>query len=194
MISSAIICLNEQDLIEQAIKECGWTDEIIIVDGGSVDNTLEIINKMKEADDRIKVYRSPFRGHFGDQKNLALSLCSHRWIFLLDADETLEEGLVEELKSIDVKSNRFDAVQIPRINYVDEKRTQVYPDYQYRFFRNFCRWIYPIHEELIGYRTLYTAEHYLRHYKTSIRYDSQQVFYDDIKSRLASKFRSPHEE
>jgi glycosyltransferase involved in cell wall biosynthesis len=195
MISGVVICLNEQELIEQCIRQLWWVNEIIVIDGGSDDNTINKLNSLKTIISiPLKVFRFPFTGHFGDQKNLGISMTSHEWVFVLDADETLEPNLIDELKSIAIPYNIYDAVAIPRKNYIDGVETPVYPDLQFRFFRAFCRFIYPIHEELIGFRKLYTAKNHLLHYKSSDRYNNQQEHYIKIAEQIYYKFRQPGED
>lgn len=195
MISTAIICLNEVDLIEKCISEVMWTNEIVVVDGGSMDGTMEKLKEMSEKEPKIRLFRVPFKGHFGDQKNIAISLCKFDWVFVFDADEQMEDGLKEELTLIAYNEVPIcDAVRIPRKNYIDGMDTGHYPDYQYRFFRKFCRYVYPVHEELAGFRKLQDAKFHLLHYKGKERYERQQLLYDRYIKENKSDFRSPGEE
>ena len=193
MISAAIICLNEEKLIARCIYNVMWADEVVIIDGGSLDRTKDIIRDSFFNDKKVRWYNNTFRRHFGDQKNLAISMCKGDWIFVLDADETIEDGLVEELKSIATEKNEYDAVNIPRKNFIDGMITDAYPDYQSRFFRNFCRYIYPVHEELVGWRKTCYTEHHILHYKSNDRFNDQQRYYRKIISEMGNKFRRPHE-
>lgn len=92
-ISVYIICQNEQKHIERTLKAVQDFDEIIIVDSGSTDNTLEIAKKYTD-----KVFYKKWEGE-GVQKAHALSLCSNEWVLNLDADEEVEEELKKELIS-----------------------------------------------------------------------------------------------
>jgi len=192
MISAAVICQNEEMYIAKCLNQLWWVDEIVVVDGGSRDNTIPILRKMKTSMN-LKIFQNLFKDHFGDQKNLAISLTTGDWVMVFDVDEEIELDLVEELKTIAIRDNIYDAVAIPRKNYLDDEPTNVYPDYQYRFFRSYCRYIYPVHEELVGYRNLYTATNHLLHYKTGDRYAFQQNFYERVKL-IKNRMRLPHEE
>ena len=193
MISVAMIVLNEEQLIARCIKALSWADEIVIVDGGSSDKTVDIIKKLKSLYE-VRLYQKAFTGHFGDQKNFAISLTSGDWIFIVDADEIMEPGLISELKSIAVDNNMYDAVAIPRKNFINGIQTTAYPDYQFRFFRAFCRYIYPVHEELIGHRSLYFAKHHIIHHKTNEKQKMQNDYYGHNRKTLTRFYRERHEE
>ncbi len=49
------------------------------------------------------------------------------------------------------KDSFFDCFGIARRNYIDGVQTEVYPDYQYRLFRNYCRYQNPVHEEIVNF-------------------------------------------
>src|SRR3972149_7586889 len=101
-ISGVLICQDEIKNILNLIKNIyDYVAEIIILDGGSVDNTLETIKLYKHENDtksKIKIFQSRFNGNFGDQKNLALSKVSYPWVLNLDADETLQQEALDNLK------------------------------------------------------------------------------------------------
>ena len=174
MISSVAIVQNEEKLVRSCVKILDWTDDIVVLDGGSVDRTVEILKSIENP--KLRVIKNKFKGHFGDQKNTAISQTKGDWVFVLDADETIEKGLIEELKEA-AKSKKYDVVYIPRKNYIDGELTEAYPDYQLRFFRAYCRYIYSVHEELVGWKRSYIAKKHILHYKTNERQESQNVFY-----------------
>ena len=68
-----------------------WCDEIVIVDSGSTDRTLEIC---REYTDRIVFH--PWEG-FVKQKGFALSCCTGDWVLNLDADEEVSPELAAEI-------------------------------------------------------------------------------------------------
>jgi glycosyltransferase involved in cell wall biosynthesis len=69
-----------------------WCDEIIIVDSGSTDNTLEVCRKFG-----CSIYHRKFEG-YGMQKQFAVSLAKNKWVLCLDADEVLSNELVDEIR------------------------------------------------------------------------------------------------
>ena len=86
-VSVTIITLNESAHIAAAIDSAAWADDVVVVDAGSIDDTVAIA--------RSKGARVSARDWTGyvDQKNHAASLASHDWIFSLDADERITPAL-----------------------------------------------------------------------------------------------------
>ena len=108
-VSAVLITLNEEKIIEKTLKALDWCDEIVVVDSGSTDSTLEICRRY-----RCKVFHRDFDG-YGPQKRFAIAQASNEWIFALDADEVLSAELRQEL--IDLFSGATPTVQgfyIPR--------------------------------------------------------------------------------
>lgn len=93
-ISAFIVCKNEAASIERCLASLSWCDEIVVVDSGSTDATLEICRRH---DARI-AYRE-WTGYV-EQKSHALSLCTQPWILNLDADEEVSPELRDEILSM----------------------------------------------------------------------------------------------
>lgn len=92
-ISVLIITKDEEDVIEDCIKSVkDFAAEIIVIDGGSTDNTIKLAEKLG-----AKVIKNPFK-NFSDQRNLALSAAHNDWIFYIDSDERATEKFIFELK------------------------------------------------------------------------------------------------
>lgn len=92
-ISVFIVCCNEARQIRRALESVRFCDEIIVVDSGSTDSTLEIAKEFTS-----KIYHRDWTGHV-DQKTYALSLCNFEWVLNIDSDEVVTEGLQSEIKS-----------------------------------------------------------------------------------------------
>ena len=90
-ISAVIITLNEEHDIESALKSVDWCDEIIVVNSGSRDRTVEICRKYN-----CRVYHKDFQG-FGEQKQFAIEQASNLWILSIDADEIITTELNTEI-------------------------------------------------------------------------------------------------
>jgi len=91
-ISVAIICKNEESRIRQCLESVRWADEIVVVDSGSTDKTLDVV---AEYTDNIFV-NSVWPG-FGLQKKLAVDKTSNDWVLALDSDEVVSEELRDEI-------------------------------------------------------------------------------------------------
>ena len=104
-ISGTIITLNNEKLITDCImslkKVC---NEIIVLDSLSCDKTTEIAKELG-----AKVYLQDFLGD-GPQKKLASSYASNDWVFSLDADERLENDLIEFINSLKLETSNYSAL------------------------------------------------------------------------------------
>jgi glycosyltransferase involved in cell wall biosynthesis len=113
-ISTTIITKNEEDNIGACIESVLWTDEIIILDCGSTDNTKNICKKYAP---KVKFYETDWPG-FGKQKNRALKLATSDWILSIDADERVTSELRDEiLQTLAHDTSIYTAYQMPRQNY-----------------------------------------------------------------------------
>ena len=108
-ISATIITLNEQGNIARAIESLRCCDEVIVVDSGSQDRTIEIAAKLG-----ARIVETNWMG-YAAQKNFAAEQASHDWILSLDADEALSEALEAELWQLKKSGPRFDAYTFPRM-------------------------------------------------------------------------------
>jgi glycosyltransferase involved in cell wall biosynthesis len=112
-------------------------DEIVVVDSFSSDCTREFLSSRP----KVRLFQRTFVGHFGDQKNFAISQATGDWVLILDSDEILGDRLREHIPSL-IRSRRRRYYKVPRYwilegppwHYV---RSPVhYPDFQLRLFRN----------------------------------------------------------
>ena len=100
-----IICKNEEKHIKRVLESVKEFTEIIIVDSGSIDNTLEIAKNYTD-----NIYHQEWMG-FAKQKEYARSLCSNEWVLNLDADEELTIELKNEIIST-INENKVDGLNI----------------------------------------------------------------------------------
>lgn len=106
LISVIIIAKNEADNIRNCLESVQWADEIIVLDSGSTDDTVAI---SKEYTD--KVYCTDWKG-YGIQKERALSHASGKWVLNLDADESVDAQLKQEILNA-IHLDEADAYRIP---------------------------------------------------------------------------------
>lgn len=141
-LSVAIAIYNEENNLEACLSSvASMADEIVIVDGGSTDATVEIGRKFTS---RIIKTDNPLLFHINKQK--ALDACTGDWILQLDADEVVTSQLREEILTIispklqTLNSKHFyDGYYISRKNYFwghCMKKGGQYPDYVIRLVRN----------------------------------------------------------
>ncbi len=95
-VSVYIICLNEADTIGRCLESCKDFAQIIVVDSGSTDGTLEIIEAHRRRGLPITLLHQDWLG-FSAQKQFALEQCTSEWCLNLDGDEELTPALVGEI-------------------------------------------------------------------------------------------------
>lgn len=110
MISVVIISKNEAHDIRDCLDSVTWADEIIVLDSGSSDNTINIAREFTS-----HVYSSTDWQGFGIQKNRALAYASKDWVLSLDADERVSNLLKEEILQV-LKSPQSDIYFMPRLS------------------------------------------------------------------------------
>ncbi len=130
-ISATIITYNEERNLPRAIESLRCADEILVVDSGSTDRTVEIAEKLG-----ARVMESPWPG-YAKQKNLAAENAAHDWILSLDADESLSESLEGEIWRLKKNGPEFDAYTMPRMaQYLGRwiRHSGWYPDRKVRLY------------------------------------------------------------
>ncbi len=138
-LSLCIATYNEEKNIHYPMDSVyDIVDEIIIVDGGSEDKTVEIV---RSYGDKVKVIQSDNPAMFHKNKEKAILAAKGEWILQLDADEALSRELKKELVETISASQKGNAVAywVPRKNFFLtrflEKGGQ-YPDYTVRLYKN----------------------------------------------------------
>ena len=93
-LSVVIITKNEERNIERCLRSVRWADEIVILDSGSVDRTVEICRAY-----HCTIIQTPWLG-FGRTKQKAIEAASNDWVLSLDADEEVTEALGKSVQTI----------------------------------------------------------------------------------------------
>lgn len=163
MLSICLITKNEEANIRECLESVRFADEIILVDSGSTDQTVEIAKKIG-----AKTFFHPFR-QFAEQKNKAISLASGDWIFLIDADERVSEALGTEIQKI--ASRKPEAVyQVSRRTYFLQKPLRfsgARNDAPIRLFpRGQAHYEQPVHEQIVTSLPTCKLKEPLEHFTT----------------------------
>lgn len=139
-ISVTILVKNAQGTLKECLESVRDFDEIILLDNGSTDKTLQIAREFGKSYKNLRIEQSAFIG-FGALKNLCVSFAKNEWILSLDSDEVLESDALREINALNLEPNQICA--IPRKNlYRGEwiKACGWYPDFVWRIFnKNFTR-------------------------------------------------------
>src|SRR3989338_100074 len=103
-LSLCVATFNEESNIHYPLDSAyDFVDEVIIVDGGSTDKTVE---KAKSYGPKVKIFVESNPAMFHINKQKAIERAKGEWILQLDADESLSPGLKEEIRQL-VKNSEF---------------------------------------------------------------------------------------
>lgn len=177
-ITATIITLNEERKIARSIESLRCCDEIVVVDSGSNDRTVELASNLG-----ARVIESPWHG-YATQKNYAADQATNDWILSLDADEALSESLEGEIWTLKKRGPTCDAYTMPRLaQYMGRwiLHSGWYPDRKVRLYhRAKAKWIGDfVHESVavhgrVGHLDAnllhYTCDSLSEHLKTMDRY------------------------
>lgn len=203
-ISYAIpVCYEHEELkrlLRLLIDNKRQEDEIVVqADLGNT--TREVYDVISAFSHGIKLVEFPLKGNFGAFKNNLKSHCTGEWIFQIDADETFDPWLIQNLHTVLEQNPTTQVFLLPRINtvegitqqHVEKWRWQVnekgwinFPDYQPRILQNSpkIQWVNKVHEVLYGhtsYGFFPTEEEYcILHHKNIARQEAQNRIYESI--------------
>lgn len=183
LLSGCMIVQDEEECLARALDSLHpFVEEIIVVDGGSVDSTVEIA----EAYEKVKLFHIPFevngKRDFSLQKNHALARAAGEWIFLLDADEYIEEYVGASLERLTTgEYGDFDAFAFNRQTFIDDWFVNPGdPDWQIRLFRDYVRYVHELHESPEGFERLHKCNLSIKHYKTDAMQQKDNELYWDM--------------
>jgi glycosyltransferase involved in cell wall biosynthesis len=132
-ISACVITFNEQENIRDCLESLKWADEIVVVDSGSTDRTLQIA---KEFTDRV-IYHQ-WEG-MNAQREYTLSQAGNDWVLCLDADERVTPELRQEIeRRLETEAGVIDGYRLRRRTYYLGQWIRHggwYPDWKLRLFR-----------------------------------------------------------
>jgi glycosyltransferase involved in cell wall biosynthesis len=131
-ISVTIITKNEAENIRDCLDSVRWADEVVVVDSGSTDGTLEIARQWG-----ARVFQEEWKG-YAAQKNSAIDKTRNEWILSLDADERVPAALQREIENRLAAAPPVDGFYIARKNFFSGRWIRTcgwYPDYNLRLFR-----------------------------------------------------------
>ena len=121
-VSVIIPVYNASDYLEEAIdgilNQTLSDIEVICVDDGSVDNSLEILEKIAERDSRVQYYHQENRGG-GAARNVALPKAKGKYIYFMDADDIVDLNALKECFEI-CEEKKLDFVVFRAMNYAED--------------------------------------------------------------------------
>ncbi|MBF7068352.1 glycosyltransferase family 2 protein [Campylobacter volucris] len=130
-ISFVILTFNSQKYLYQVLESIKFANEIIIIDNGSTDKTLQIAKQFSNTN----IYTQQWLG-FGAQKQFGVDKTTNEWVFVLDSDEIITDNLKNEIIQT-LNNPKFKAYKVARLNFFFGKAIKhmgLYPDYSVRLF------------------------------------------------------------
>lgn len=185
-ISVTILTKNSEKYLTECLDSVKDFGEVIILDNGSEDKTLDICNNYNN----IKIFKHPFIG-FGPLKNLAISYTRNDWILSLDSDEIISMELKNEIKNTDFIDNNLYAIN--RLNFYNKQPVKCcgwFPDYVIRIFNKnkteFNKNL--VHESVLKKNmNVFKLKSFIRHYT----YDSIEQLLDKMQ-KYSSLYAENH--
>lgn len=142
-ISVCIIGKNEEENLDKCLKSIqNIADEIIYLDTGSTDKSIEIADKYK-----AKVYKEKFENDFSKVRNTCKSYAKNEWILFIDCDEKMKNIDKKDLIKL-LENTKAEAYFVNLINIIDNTENDKFQSI--RLFRNKKEYIYEgkIHEQI----------------------------------------------
>lgn len=134
MVSVLILTKNEEINLERCIRSVAWSDDIVVFDSFSDDQTVPIAEKLG-----ARVIQREF-DNWSAHQNWAVGNITfkNRWVYYTDADEVCDDELRDELMALDAAEESCAAFQVRRKDFFMGrwlKRSQLYPVWITRVFR-----------------------------------------------------------
>lgn len=131
-LSVALIVKNEELNLAECLETVKWADEIVVLDAGSTDNTIEIARQYTD-----NVYINADWQGYGIQRQRLQEFCSCDWILMLDADERLTPELTTEIQKVLAEDKQNNVYALPRLSWCFGdfiRHSGWYPDYVTRLY------------------------------------------------------------
>lgn len=186
-LSALVITLNEEKNLSRCLKSLAFADEILVIDSGSTDRTVEIA---KQAGARV--LQRPWPG-YGQQKNFGMQQAKNDWVLSVDADEEVSSELKSEILDFlgqQQQKKEFWGASVPRRTWYLGRWIYYggwYPNRLVRLsHRQHSRWTEPeVHEQLVVDGSVFELKNDLFHY--TFRDVGEQVTTNVRFSRLGAK-------
>ena len=179
-VSLCMIVKNEERYLEDCLKSIKKVvDEIIIIDTGSKDRTVEIARKYTD-----KIYLHPWKDSFSEARNHYLKYATGDWIFQIDADEELiQEDIPVLLEAI--QDEELDAVMVQIVSKFQEGKREAIHSVE-RIFRNngLIHYEGRVHNRLVGIQNAKVFPIRLIHYGYDLNQTQSKKKFDRTVSLL----------
>lgn len=129
-VSACMIVKNEEELLPGCLESIrDWIDELIVVDTGSTDRTVEIAESYG-----AHVFHQSWEGDFSKHRNFSIAQATREWVFIIDADECIYQEDVSLIKKV-LNQQDYNIISINVFNVTGKNEEQVTFLPSIRFFR-----------------------------------------------------------
>lgn len=177
--------VNIKEVIENSLK---CTDDVLVIDSGSKDNTVEVAKKLG-----ARVVFRAWDNDFAAQRNFALLNTKAEWILYLDADERLNDLLITKVKAIVAsgETNKQYSIKRKSVAFGQEfSHGVLHPDFVFRMFPTTkVKWINKVHERPVCDLKKEVLNGYIKHhtYRNWEQYEKKFSQYTTIWAEDAYK-------
>lgn len=112
MITAIVLTKNEEKNIKECLEGLKWSDELLVIDDNSEDNSTKIAKECG-----AKVLDHSLGDDFAAQRNFGLSKAQSEWVLFVDADERVSEALGKEIREKIGEENGTEGYSLKRIDY-----------------------------------------------------------------------------
>jgi hypothetical protein len=145
-VSAVLIARNEEKVIGRCIESLNGLDQVVVLDTGSTDKTMEIARGLG-ADVLDVGAITPF--HFSMARNGAMSHAKHPWILTIDADEVLLERSHKVIRNL-IRDTSVHAVKGTHVNHAPGQNAKGFPTSRIILFQaKYWEWRHRIQERLV---------------------------------------------
>ncbi len=129
-VSACVICKNEAEKVRTCLDSLTWCTDIVVVDSGSTDATVQIARQHPA---KPRVIHHDWQG-YNQQREFAVSACANPWVLALDADEECSPKLARDIQNISESAVAQIAMfETPRKNFIAGRFVRCWsPDFQMR--------------------------------------------------------------
>jgi glycosyltransferase involved in cell wall biosynthesis len=161
-ISAVILTKNSEEMIADCIDSVSFCDEVIVIDNGSTDRTLELAKHLG-----VKLYRADSNS-FAELRNFGLSKVRTKWVLYIDDDERVSGELVSSIKNkvLSTDRNNIAAYRIKRKNFYLGNHEWPHIEEHLRLFNknSLKEWKGALHETAVVEGEISELDGYLLHY------------------------------
>lgn len=131
-LSVTMIVKDEADVIERVLKCASkFADEIILIDTGSTDNTIEVAKQYTE-----KIYNYVWTDDFSSARNFGIDKCTGDYFMWMDADDVVPDKTISAINKWKQNKSDVDVLMMPYNISFDENNNPIFTYYRERILRN----------------------------------------------------------